>query len=213
MYVLYHFPMSQHARRVVALMEEAALPYEIRTVDMATGQHMSDEFRKINPNHQVPVLIDGDLVLTESNAILRYLCARHDLDTWYPGAAANRAVVDQWLDWNQTRLGPAVVDIVLNTVFLGPNGDKTAIARGQERLADVAPVLESALAQRRYTAGSEPTIADISIASNITQLQIARAMPATPAIAAWHGRMDELAGVRASCAPLQAMLGAAKQSR
>lgn len=209
MYVLYHFPMSQHARRVVALMEEARLPYDIRTVDMAAGQHMSDEFRKINPNHQVPVLVDGDLVLAESNAILRYLCVRHDLDAWYPKAAAGRAVVDQWLDWNQSRLGPAVVDIVLNTVFLGPNGDKAAIARGQQRLADVAPVLETALAQRRYVAGSEPTIADLSIASNMTQLQLARAMPTTSAIAEWHGRMDALAGVRASCAPLKAMMGVA----
>jgi len=207
MYVLYHFPMSQHARRVVALMEEARLPYEIRAIDMAAGQHMSDEFRKINPNHQVPVLVDGDLVLAESNAILRYLCARHDLDTWYPGAAASRAIVDQWLYWNQTRLGPAVVDIVLNTVFLGPNGDKAAIARGQQRLADVAPVLEAALTRRSCVAGSAPTIADLSIASNITQLQLARAAPTSPAIAAWHIRISALAGVRASCAPLQAMLG------
>lgn len=209
MYVLYHFPMSQHARRVVSLLEEARLPYELRTVDMAAGQHMSDEFRKINPNHQVPVLVDGDLVLAESNAILRYLCARHDLDTWYPGAAGNRAIVDQWLDWNQTRLGPAVVDIVLNTVFLAPNGDKDAIARGKQRLADVAPVLESTLAQRRYVAGSEPTIADLSIVSNITQLQLARAVPETPAIAAWYDSISAIAGVRASCAPLQAMMGAA----
>lgn len=210
MYVLYHFPMSQHARRVVALMEEAKLPYEIRTVDMAAGQHMSDEFRKINPNHQVPVLLDGDLILTESNAILRYLCARHGLDAWYPADSTKRAVIDQWLDWNQTRLGPAVVDIVLNTVFLGPNGDKAAIARGQLRLADVAPILESALTQRRCVAGSEPTIADLSIASNITQLQLARAVPATPALAAWHDRISALDGVRASRVPLLAMMGAAK---
>ncbi|MCA6119876.1 glutathione S-transferase family protein [Bradyrhizobium sp. WSM 1738] len=204
MYILYHFPFSQHGRRVVALLEEARIPYELRVVDMASGQHMSDDFRKINPNHQVPVLIDGDLTLTESNAILRYLCTKHDLVQWYPRALDARAQVEQWLDWNQCRLGPAVVDIVLNKVFLGPNGDASAIGRGERRLADVAPVLEARLSRSAHVAGDTPTIADLSIASNLTQLSLADASPKTPAILAWYRKMEALSGVRASCAPMQA---------
>jgi glutathione S-transferase len=204
MYTLYHFPFSQHGRRVVALLEEARLPYELRIVDMGAGQHLSDDFRKVNPNHQVPVLIDGDLTLTESNAILRYLCAKHDLVDWYPPAPDSRAQVEQWLDWNQCRLGPAVVDIVLNKVFLGSNGDTSAIERGERQLADVAPVLEARLSQSAYVAGDKPTIADLSIASNLTQLHLANASPNTPATVAWHRKLEALRGVRASCAPMQA---------
>jgi glutathione S-transferase len=206
MYMLYHFPFSPYARRVVALMEEAGLPYELKPVDLPTGEHMSAEFRAVNPNHQVPVLVDDGLQLAESNAILRYLCAKHGLSEWYPADPKPRALVDQWLDWNLCRLGPAVADIVLNKVFLGEHGDRAAIVRGEQRLADVAPVLEQRLTQSPFVAGETPTIADISIASDITQLQLAGAAPRTPAIEAWLEKVNALKGVGASCAPMQAMI-------
>ncbi|MEH2505631.1 glutathione S-transferase [Bradyrhizobium sp. AZCC 1578] len=119
-------------------------------------------------------------------------------------ALDSRARVEQWLDWNQCRLGPAVVDIVLNKVFLGPNGDASAIERGERRLADVAPVLEARLSRSAHVAGDTPTIADLSIASNLTQLYLADASPKTPATVAWYRKMEALSGVRASCAPMQA---------
>jgi glutathione S-transferase len=119
MYILYHFPYSQHARRVVSLLEAAGLPYELRHVDMAKGEHLSAAYLAVNPNHQVPTLLDGDLKLHESNVILRYLCQKHGLTDWYPADLKQRARVDQWLDWNQCRLSPAVIDIVFNTLFAG----------------------------------------------------------------------------------------------
>jgi glutathione S-transferase len=206
MYLLYHSPFSQHARRVVALLEEAAIAYELRTVDMAAGEHLSAAFRQVNPNHQVPALVDGDLTLWESNAILRHLCNKHGLSRWYPADHATRALVEQWLDWNQCRLSQAVVDIVLNKVFLGAAGDASAIARGEERLADVMPVLEAALSTRSYVAGEAPTIADLSIASNLDQLGLAGAAPTTPAIGAWSRKMNSLEGVRKSCAAMKAAM-------
>ena len=124
MYLLYHFPQSQHARRVVSLLEEAGLEYELRHVAMDKGEHRSAAYLAINPNHQVPTLVDGDVTIHESNAILRYLCAKHRLNAWYPEDLPARAKVEQWLDWNQCRLSPAVVDIVLNSVFLGAAGDR-----------------------------------------------------------------------------------------
>jgi glutathione S-transferase len=124
MYMLYHFPFSPYVRRVVALMEEAGLPYELKPVDLPTGEHMSAEFRAVNPNHQAPVLVDDGLQPAQSNAILRYLCAKHGLSEWYPADPKPRALVDQWLDWNRCRLGLAVADIVLNKVFLGEHGGR-----------------------------------------------------------------------------------------
>ena len=93
MYILYHFAYSQHARRVVSLMEEAGLPYELHHVDMAKGGHRSAEYLAINPNHQVPTLVDGEVKIHESNAMLRYLCVKHGLDAWYPQELALRANV------------------------------------------------------------------------------------------------------------------------
>lgn len=198
MYVLHHFPMSQHARRVVALLEAAGLPYELRHVALDRGEHMSPAYLPINPNHQVPTLVDDDLVIHESNAILRYLCVRHGLEDWLPAEPRRRAMVEQWLDWNQCRLSPAVVDIVLNKVFLGPQGDAAAVERGQARLAELAPILESGLARAPFLAGETPTIADLSVGSNLDQLDLADAAPASPSIAAWRARVAGLPGVQVS---------------
>jgi glutathione S-transferase len=201
MYVLYHFPYSQHARRVVSLLEAAKLPYELRHVDMAKGAHLSADYLAINPNHQVPTLIDGDLVLHESNAILRYLCHKHGLSEWYPADPAQRARVEQWLDWNQSRLSPAVIDIVRNKVFLREKGDKDAIARGEAKLRELGSILDAGLAAQDFLAGPKPTIADLSVASNLFQLRFAEAIPPGAKIAAWYQRMDALEAFRKSLPP------------
>jgi glutathione S-transferase len=204
MYILYHFPYSQHARRVVSLMEAAGLPYELRHVDMAKGAQLSAAYLAINPNHQVPTLIDGDLTLHESNAILRYLCHKHGLTDWYPADPTPRARVEQWLDWNQSRLSPAVIDIVRNKVFLGDKGDRAAIARGEAKLRELAPILETGLTAHDFLAGPKPTIADLSVASNLFQLGFAEAIPGGARIDEWYRRMLAMRCVRKSLPPPRA---------
>jgi glutathione S-transferase len=201
MYFLYHFPYSQHARRVVSLLEAASLPYELRHVDMGKGAHLSAAYLAINPNHQVPTLIDGDLTLHESNAILRYLCHKHGLANWYPADPKHRARVEQWLDWNQSRLSPAVVDIVFNTLFAGARRDEQAIARGQAKLRELAPILDAGLAAHDYLTGAKPTIADLSVASNLFQLGLAKVTVPGPHIAVWYQRMAALDAFQKSLPP------------
>ena len=198
MYTLYHHPASQHARRVVALLEDTGLSYELRHVALEKGDHLSAEFIAINPNHQVPVLIDGQLKLFESNAILRYLCTKHGLTDWYPDDLRTRAMVDQWLDWNQCRLLPAVKDIVMNKVFLGEAGDKAAIVRGEKNMLELAAILGAKLAGRDFLTGDKPTIADLSIGSNIFQLGYANAVPQEPNIMNWYQRVCGLKGFKKS---------------
>lgn len=198
MYTLYYHPFSQHSRRVISLMEAANLKYELHQVELGAGEHMSPEFLAINPNHQVPTLLDGDVKLHESNAILRYLCLTNDLHDWYPENFEQRAMVEQWLDWNQCRLGRAVPEIVVNTVFMGDKGDVAAIKRGQAAVDDAMPVLEAALAKSDYLSGDTPTIADLSIASNVFQLGLAKAAPSSPNITAWYERVAGLEGYKKS---------------
>lgn len=194
MYVLYHFPFSQHARRVVSLLIEAKLEYELRHVAMDEGEHRSPEFLLVNPNHQVPTLIDGDIRIHESNAILRYLCTKHCLNDWYPTELRQRAAVEQWLDWNQCRLSAAVVDIVLNAVFLGEAGDGVAIERGTRQLRQLEPIIEAALTVHPYLAGQRPTIADLSLASNVFQLSLANVVLTGQNTGEWFKRIQDLKG-------------------
>ncbi len=194
MITLFHSPISQHSRRVVSLLEEANIAYDAKLVDMMKGEYLTPEFLAINPNHQVPTLIDGDIKIHESNAILRYLCNKHELTQWYPTDLANRAMVDQWLDWSQCQMSPAVVDIVLNKVFLQENGDASAIKRGQEKMVELTAILDKHLSDRDFLCGEHATIADLALASNVFHLGLAQERPDTVNINNWFGRMNELKG-------------------
>lgn len=206
MYILHQNPFSFYSRRVVALLEEAGIAYEARPINLMAGEHKSEAFIRLNPNGQVPVLEDGDFVISESNAILRYLCGGQGLTDWYPAEPQSRAQVDQWLDWTQCRLSPATRDIVFNSVFMRENGDAAAIARGRDLLATLAPILEEALQQRSYLAGERATIADLAVFSCCSQLDLAHLRPASPAIARWYGVMGSLRGVQhAEAAMAEAM--------
>jgi glutathione S-transferase len=201
MYELYMSPLSQHSRRVVSLLEEAGIEYTARPVALEKGEHMSPEYLEINPNHQVPALkVEGE-VLHESNTMLRFLCDRHGLEAWYPTDPLARARVDQWLDWNQCRLGGLVTQLVVNKVILGDAGDRRAVAEAEQKLPEAFAVLESHLGGRTFVAADHPTIADLSIASNVFQLGFAGAVPETPNIGSWFGRVGEIRGFAASLPP------------
>jgi len=198
MYTLYHYPYSQHARRVVSLLEEAGLDYELRHVAMDKGEYLTASYQAINPNYQVPTFLDGDTKIHESNAILRYLCIKHGLTNWYPDDLKQRAVVEQWLDWNQCRLSSSVVDIVMNKVFMGDKGDFNAVKRGEENIKALFIILDDWLTERDYLAGEKPTIADLSVASNIFQLGIADVVPTHSNINNWYQRVGEIEGFQKS---------------
>ena len=195
MYVLYSFPYSQHCRRVISLLEEAKLSYRIEHVDMMSGKHMSPDYLAINPNHQVPTLVGNTIKIHESNAILRYLCNKHKLTNWYPKDAEGKAAVDQWLDWIQCQMSPAVVNVVLNKVFMGEQGDKKAIELGLKQMLELNPILAIALEQSPYLTGDNPTIADLALISNIFHLAFAKELPAAQSILNWYNKMMSLEGV------------------
>lgn len=198
MYTVYGHPFSQHSRRVVTLLELAGLPYELVRVALDKGEHREPAYLALNPNHQVPTLIDGDLTLHESNAILRYLANKHALTDLYPTEPVARARVDQWLDWNQCRVAPAVLDVVYNKMFAGPHADAAAIARGEERLRELTPILDAALSRRDHVAGPRMTLADISVATNVFQLGLTGDAPRTASITRWFETMSALPAFQAA---------------
>lgn len=198
MYQIYSFPFSQHSRRVISLLEEIGIEYENHIVDMMNGEHLSESYLSINPNHQVPTLIDGDIKIHESNAILRYLCVKHALFDWYPRDGVALAQVEQWLDWTQCQFFPLVRAIVLNRVFMGENGDMNAADKGVEEIQARFAILESHLEGRQFLASDKPTIADLALASNIIQLGLANEMPTTPNILQWYEKVAALKGFQKS---------------
>ena len=95
---LHMHPASITSRPVRLFIAEKGLKVEPVIVDLFTGAHHQEPFASFNPNRLVPVLEDGDLKLTESSAILKYLAEKHDLPE-YPKALKERAKVNEIMDW------------------------------------------------------------------------------------------------------------------
>lgn len=95
---LYYHPASTTSRPVLLFAAEQKIPLELQVVDLFTGEHYKEAYLKINPNHMVPVLEDGDFRLTESSAILKYLADKIDSPA-YPKDLKQRAKVNEVMDW------------------------------------------------------------------------------------------------------------------
>ena len=122
----------------------------------------------LNPNGKVPVLVDGDFVLWESRAIIRYLASTYTQPRLYPTDLKARAVVDQWSFWQAVHLGPAMQKVAFERVFkakfnLGAP-DEAAIASNLKDVTQFLAVLEGGLRGKDYIAG-ELSLADFELAS------------------------------------------------
>jgi glutathione S-transferase len=95
---LHFHPVSTASRPVVLFCAEAKIAYEPVVVDLMSGAHMKEPFLKLNPSHMVPVLEDGDFLLTESSAILKYLAEKHESPA-YPKDLKKRARINERMDW------------------------------------------------------------------------------------------------------------------
>jgi len=98
---LYMHPVSMTSRPVRLFIAESGIKVDEQLVDLMTGEHYKEPFASINPNRLVPVLDDGDLRLTESSAILKYLADRIDSPA-YPKDLKQRAKVNEMMDWLNT---------------------------------------------------------------------------------------------------------------
>lgn len=111
---LYHAIGSPASRACLMVIRQLELPVGVKLVNLATGEQNDPEFLKINPLHKVPVLVDGDFVLTESRAILGYLVNQFQPDSnLYPKDPRARAIVDQRLYYDATVVFESVAQIIV----------------------------------------------------------------------------------------------------
>jgi glutathione S-transferase len=148
-------------------------------------------YLKLNPHGRVPTLLDGDLAVWESNAIVRYLAAKYCSGGLWPKDPAARAVADQWMDWGQTRLYPVANKLFWLTVRT-PEGeqDEAPIAEAHERLLGFYKLLEDRLADRDFLAGDRLTMADFPSGATLYRFfEMSIERPALPNIARWYERL------------------------
>lgn len=162
MITLYDFPLSGHAHRVRLMLSLLQLDYERVHVDLAAGEQKHPDFLALNPFGVVPVLVDGDLVLRESTAILTYLARRYG-NEWLPADPAGQAEVQAWLATANKEIatGPGAARLV--TVF-GADLDHAALV---DRSHALLALVDAHLGGRDWLAVDRPTIADIAAYSYI----------------------------------------------
>jgi glutathione S-transferase len=166
---LYTSPMSSNARkaRMAALLLHIDL--ELEPVDLATGAHRRPDYLKLNPNGMVPVLVDGDFVLWESNAIMTYLADSKPGNALYPSERRARADVDRWLYWSSSHWTPAIgilsfENMIKKMLGLG-DADPAQVQKGEQMFARFARIFDAHLASRAYATGETLTLADVAIAA------------------------------------------------
>jgi glutathione S-transferase len=153
---------SINVRKVVWALEALGIAYEREDWGLPVRDPMVPEFLALNPNAQVPVLIEDNFVLWESNAILRYLAdTRGQLA---PADLQGRALVDQWLYWQLGELNPAWTYAVYALLRKNPAfTDAERIAESISKWTAKMAILEGQLGKGAFVAGPAFTIADIAI--------------------------------------------------
>ncbi len=160
---------SINVRKVLWACAELDLPLQQEDWGSGFRDVTKDAFRALNPNAMVPVLIDGDFVLWESNTILRYLANRYRGEALYPQEAMARARVDQWLDWQASDLNRAWSYAFMSLARSSPeHADAAEVQRSLEAWQRFMRVLEGRLAETgAYVAGDAFSLADIAIGLSV----------------------------------------------
>ncbi len=174
---LYSSQVSANSRRVRVVAAALQLELEIIPIDLASPADRA-QLGAINPNNKVPVLVDGDFVLWEANAINAYLCSKVPDQTLLPSAPRERAEVERWLYWNAAHFAQAVSGLnfehfVKGLMKLG-GPDATAVANHERLFHQFAKVADAHLAKLAWLANDRLSLADYAVVSTLLSAQTAK---------------------------------------
>ena len=161
-------PITINSRKVIAGLQFIGAEYELVAMNFFAGDHTSPEHTKLNPNATVPVAVDGDLVLWESNAILQYAADKVANESAYPQQLKARADVNRWLLWEASVWFPCCYAFLVENVgkpMQDAEPDPAVLSAQTERFHTLAAVVDARLASNQWITGDTPTIADIAVAA------------------------------------------------
>jgi glutathione S-transferase len=206
---LYDFAFSPNCRKVRAVAYELGIAFESVHVDLVNGAAKAPAFLAMNPNGRVPVLVDGDMILWESTAIMRYLAA-NDGSGLVPETLRGKAEVDRWLAWQLAHLGPAMSKVAFERIVKKLTGqgapDEAAIATGSADFAKLSALLDGALEGRDYLAGTL-SLADFALAAHYSLAPVCGLpLAAFPRVNAWLARVLGRDSMKRALADAQAVV-------
>lgn len=187
---LYGTPLSGHVHRVTLLLRMLDLSYEF--IEAGAEFRGTPEFLQLNPLGQIPVLVDGDVVLGDSNAILIYLAKTYAPNShWLPQSAVEAARMQQWLGKAAGEIRYGVASARLIKQFGTPEDYASAL----KVAARFLPQLEQHLETREFLVTTQPTLADLACYTYIALApEGGISLASFPAINQWLQRVEALPG-------------------
>ena len=183
---------SSNVQKVMWAIGELALPHTRVDIGGAFGMNKEPPYLALNPNGLVPTIEDGDLVLWESNAIVRYLAETHGAGTLQPADPKARARANQWMDWQLTVVAPAITPAFWGLVRMpAEQRDQAAIAASQHKTTDAMRILDAQLGRTAYVAGDAFSIGDIPVGvMTYRYWQLVPEHPQLPDLARWYEALE-----------------------
>lgn len=185
---------SSNVRKVLWCAQELGLDYQSIDAGGEFGLVDEPQYRALNPNGRVPMIEDGELVLWESNSIVRYLGARYAPDTpWYPADPVARAKADKWMDWTTSSLA-----VPFRPLFWGvlrtpaEQQDWVQINAAHKQCAELLSIADQALATQPYLSGEAAGMGDIPLGCFVYawfEMPIER--PEMRHLRAWYERLQQ----------------------
>jgi glutathione S-transferase len=188
---LYFHPLSGHSHRARLFLSLLGVAHELEEINLASAEHKSAGFLKLNRFGQVPVLVDGETVVADSNGILVYLARKLGKTDWYPQTPAEEAAVQRWLSVaaGQIAFGPAAARLI--TVFGAKYNPEEVIARAHA----ILKIIDEELNGSEFILGLNPTIADVALYSYIKSAPEGNVdLSDYPNVTAWLARIEALPG-------------------
>ena len=157
---------SANVQKVMWAIGEIGLPHERIDIAGPFGKNREPAYLAMNPNGLVPTLEEEDgFLLWESNAIVRYLAAKHRASVLEPADLHARALANQWMDWQLSVAAPAITPAFLGLVRTPPEKrDHAAIEESKTKTTAAMTILDAQLAKTRYVAGDDFSYGDIPVA-------------------------------------------------
>lgn len=186
---LYDFPLSGNCHKVRLMLSLLQLDYDLIPVNLKEGEHKSAEFLQLNPLGQVPVLIDDDVVIWDSQAILVYLARRYGKEQWLPTDADSMSKVMQWLSTAANEIQNTFASARRHYLF----NTQIDINSAQQKAYQLLRIFNEHLSQHHWLECNQPTIADIACFPYIALAPQGKiSLDAYPHVTTWINRIKDL---------------------
>lgn len=183
---------SSNVQKVMWAIGELGLTYERIDIGGPFGGNKEPPYLQLNPNGLVPTIEDGDLIIWESNTIVRYLSGRYGGERIDPVDPGLRAKASQWMDWQLSVVGPALTPAFWGLIRTpAEKRDPAAIAASQAKTTEAMQIFDAALGRTAYAAGEHFSIGDIPLGVMVYRFrQLVPQRPPLSNLERWYGAID-----------------------